>query len=42
MIELDLKGSVPGFIIANAMKDQGYQVSKMRKAVEKFLEEEDY
>lgn len=34
--EVDLKGSIPGFVIKQAHKDQGYQVVKMRKAVAKF------
>jgi len=38
-VELDLKGNIPGFVIKQANKDQGYQIVLMRKVVEKFLRE---
>jgi len=39
MIELDLKGNIPGFVIKQANKEQGYQIVKIRKVVEKFLQD---
>ena len=37
--EIDLKGNMPGFIMSMAIKDQGYQVVDLGKAVEKFLKD---
>jgi hypothetical protein len=42
LIEIDLKGNIPGFVTKQAMKDQGYQIVKMRQVVEKFLKENNY
>ena len=42
MVELDLKGNIPGFVIKQANKYQGYQIVLMRKSVEKFLLEQNY
>ncbi len=39
---MDLKGNIPGFVIKQANKDQGYQIVKMRKVITKFLEEQNY
>ena len=39
LVELDLKGSIPGFVVKKANTDQGYQVAKIRQAVEKYLKE---
>ena len=38
--ELDLKGNIPGFVIKQANKDQGYQIVKMRTVIEKFIKEQ--
>ncbi len=35
--EIDIKLNIPGFIMKQVIKDQGYQVVKLRKAVEVFL-----
>lgn len=37
-----MKGNIPGFVMKSANKDQGYQIVKMRTAVEKFLRENSY
>jgi len=42
VVELDLKGGIPGFVMKSANKDQGYQIVKMRSAVEKFFRENSY
>ena len=42
MAELDLKGSVPGWVIKQAFKDQGNQIIKLRKVTEKFIQENNY
>lgn len=42
LAEVDLKGSIPGFVLKSANKDQGYQIIKMRTAVEKFFKENNY
>ena len=36
-VELDLKGSIPGFVMKQANKDQGYQIVKLRKTVAKYI-----
>ena len=36
-VELDLKGSIPGFVVKTAVKDQGYQIPKMKKAIVKYM-----
>jgi hypothetical protein len=41
-VELDLKGSIPGFVIKSANKDQGLQIVKMRTVIEKFYKENNY
>jgi hypothetical protein len=35
MAEIDLKGSIPGFVVKTANQDQGYQISKLRDALTK-------
>ena len=42
LIELDLKGNIPGFVIKQANKDQGYQLVKIRAVLEKYLKENGY
>jgi hypothetical protein len=37
--EIDLKGHMPGWIMSMAIKDQGYQIIELGKAVEKFLKD---
>ncbi|CDW89743.1 start domain containing protein [Stylonychia lemnae] len=37
--EIDMKGSIPGFVMTQANKDIGYQIVKLRKTVEKYLRE---
>jgi peptidyl-tRNA hydrolase len=37
--EIDLKGNMPAFIMKTAIKDQGYQICKLRKAVEVYLKD---
>jgi len=39
MAEVDLKGSIPGFVIKTANKDQGYQIVKLRSVVEKYIKD---
>jgi hypothetical protein len=39
LAELDLKGSIPDFVIKQAFKDQGNQIVKLRKVTEKILKE---
>jgi hypothetical protein len=39
MAELDLKGSIPDFVIKQAFKEQGAQIVKMRKVTEKCLKD---
>jgi hypothetical protein len=39
MAELDLKGSIPDFVIKQAFKDQGNHIVKLRKVTEKVLKE---
>jgi hypothetical protein len=39
LAELHLKGSIPGFIMKAGIKDQGYQICKLRKAVECYLKD---
>lgn len=34
MSEVDAKGNIPGFVMTQANKDQGFQIVKMRKTVE--------
>ena len=34
MIELDLKGNIPGFVMKKANSDQGQQIVLLRKVVE--------
>ena len=42
LAELDLKGNIPGFVLKQANKDQGYQIIKMRTVIEKFYKENNY
>jgi len=37
--EIDMKGSIPGFVMTQANKDIGYQIVKLRRTVEKYLRE---
>ena len=37
--EIDLKGSVPSWIIKQAFKDQGNQIVKLRKCVPAYVRE---
>lgn len=37
--ELDMRGSVPGFVMTQANKDIGYQIVKLRKTVQKYIQE---
>jgi START domain len=37
LVELDLKGNIPGFVIKQANKDGGYQLVKLRAVVEKYI-----
>lgn len=37
--EIDMKGSIPGFVMTQANKDIGYQIVKLRKTVEKYIRE---
>lgn len=37
MIELDLKGSLPGWVLTQANKDQGYQIQRVREAIKQFM-----
>lgn len=39
IVELDLKGSIPGFVMKMAIKDQGYQIVKLNRAIKAFLED---
>lgn len=34
-----MRGSIPGFVMNQAHKDQGYQIVKLRKTIEKFYRE---
>lgn len=36
-VELDLKGSIPGFVMKQANKDQGYQIVRLRKSITKYI-----
>jgi hypothetical protein len=36
-LELDLKGSIPGWVVKKANTGQGYQIQKMRDSVKKYL-----
>ena len=38
-MEVDLKGSIPGWIVKQANKDQAYQIVKLRKVVNKYLKD---
>ena len=33
---MDLKGSIPGFVLTQVNKDLGYQIIKLRKVVENY------
>jgi hypothetical protein len=37
--EIDLKGHVPEWAMRTAMKDQGYQIDKLRKVIPKWKEQ---
>lgn len=37
--EINLKGSMPSFIMKSAIKEQGYQIVMLRKAVEAYLKD---
>jgi hypothetical protein len=36
-VELDMRGSIPGFVMTKANTDMGYQIVKLRKTVEKYV-----
>jgi hypothetical protein len=35
-----MKGQMPGFIMKAAMKDQGYQIIKLGRAVDNYLKDQ--
>ncbi len=39
LAEIDIRGNIPAFIMKVAIKDQGYQIVKLRKAIDNFLKE---